>query len=89
MQNYIFVTSIQFHEFTVCDNQALLLACVRFINDRKICEEMMFCHLLKTFCPEENIFSNIKDYLNLKGIPIRIFCVRVFLLSFMMLLNDN
>ena len=33
--------SIQLDESTVPDNQALLLAYVRFINDKKICEEIL------------------------------------------------
>ena len=63
--------SIQLDESTVFDNQALLLAYVRFIKNKKICEQMFFCHSLETFCQGENIFSNLKDYFNLKGIPIR------------------
>ena len=32
---------------------------------------MLFCHSLGTFYQGENIFSNLKGYLNLKDIPIR------------------
>ena len=49
----------------------MLLAYVRLTNDKKICKDMSFCHSLETFCQGENIFSNLTDYLNLKGIPIR------------------
>ena len=57
--------SIQLDESTACNNHALVLACVRFISDKKICEEMLFSHSLKTFCQKENIFLNLKGYLNL------------------------
>ena len=55
--------SIQLDESTVRDDKALLLAYVRFIEDKKICEEMLFCHSLVTFCQGEIIFSNLKGYL--------------------------
>ena len=32
---------------------------------------MLFCHSLEAFCQGENNFSNLKGYLNLKGISIR------------------
>ena len=63
--------SIQVDESTVRDNQPLLLAYVGITKDKKICEEMLFCYSLETFCQGENIFLNLKGYLNLKGIPIR------------------
>ena len=68
--------SIQLDKSAVRDNQALLLACIWLINDKKNCEKK-FCHSLETFCPRENIFSNPKSHFNLEGIPIRnmIFCV--------------
>ena len=69
--------SIQLDESAVRDkkNQALPLAYIRFINDKKICKEI-FCHSLETFCPRENIFSSLKGYLNLKTIHIAnmVFC---------------
>ena len=51
--------SIQLDESTVRDDQALLIrlvAYVWFINNKEICEEMLFCHSLETFCQGENIF---------------------------------
>ena len=64
--------SLQPDESTVRDNQALLVVSVRFINEKKICEELLFCHSQEIFCQRENIFSTVKGYLNLKGILIEI-----------------
>ena len=44
------VFSVQLDESSICDIQALLLAFVRFKNDKKICKYMLFCHSLETFC---------------------------------------
>ena len=62
--------SIQLDESTVHDNQALLLAYVRFINNKKFVKRRCFVIHWKHFAKEKTFFSNLKSYLNLKGIPI-------------------
>lgn len=62
--------SIQLDESTLPNNEALLLAYVRFVKDGKVCQELLFAKCLETDTKGETIFNTMKDFLEEKGIPI-------------------
>lgn len=63
--------SIQLDESTLPNNEALLLAYVRFIKEEKICQELLFAKNLETDTKGESIFNTMHVFFQEKGIPIR------------------
>ncbi|XP_042905449.1 zinc finger MYM-type protein 6-like [Parasteatoda tepidariorum] len=62
--------ALQIDESTVIDNKAVL-AYVRFINESKeINEEMLFTRTLTTDTKGSSIFKLVKDYFQVKEIPL-------------------
>ncbi|VVC25087.1 Reverse transcriptase domain [Cinara cedri] len=70
--NYLQTTyfSIQLDESTLPDNEALLLAYIRFVMDQEIHEELLFARTLTTDTRSESIFNVLKDYFTDKAIPL-------------------
>lgn len=62
--------SLQLDESTIRDSEALLLAYVRYIDKESFQEEMLFCESLETTTTSKDIYSKVKNYLNLHEIPI-------------------
>ncbi|XP_071032987.1 SCAN domain-containing protein 3-like [Parasteatoda tepidariorum] len=63
-------SALQIDESTVIDNKAVL-AYVRFINESKeINEEMLFTRTLNTDTKGSSIFKLVKDYFEVKEIPL-------------------
>ncbi|XP_026475840.1 protein ZBED8-like [Ctenocephalides felis] len=63
--------SIQLDESTLPENEALLLAYVRFIREEKMCQELLFAKSLKTDTKGETIFFALDEFFKEKGIPLR------------------
>ncbi|XP_071041917.1 protein FAM200C-like [Parasteatoda tepidariorum] len=62
--------ALQIDESTVIDNKSVL-AYVRFINESKeINEEMLFTRTLNTDTKGSSIFKLVKDYFEVKEIPL-------------------
>ncbi|XP_042895049.1 protein FAM200C-like [Parasteatoda tepidariorum] len=62
--------ALQIDESTAIDNKAVL-AYVRFINERKeINEGMLFTRTLNTDIKGSSIFKMVKDYFEVKEIPL-------------------
>ena len=51
------------------DNEALLLAYVRYIDKSKFAEDMLFCKSLETTITATNIYNKLKHYLHINNIP--------------------
>ncbi|CAH1998469.1 unnamed protein product [Acanthoscelides obtectus] len=70
--NYLQTThfSIELDKSTLPDNEALLLAYVRFIMNQEIYEELLFARTLITDTKVESIFHVLKDYFIEKAIPL-------------------
>jgi len=63
--------SLQLDESTLRDNEALLLAYVRYVNiDQKITEELLFAKSLITDTKGLTIFNVVNNFFIEKGIPI-------------------
>ena len=62
--------SLQLDETTTSDNNALLMAYVRYIADGKIMEELLFCKCLETDPKGQTIFQTLSDYLQDKSISL-------------------
>lgn len=63
--------ALQIDESTVIDNNAILLAYVRFINEQKeSTEEMLFARSLTTDAKGSSIFNVLKEYFEEKDIPL-------------------
>ena len=62
--------SIQLDETTTSDNNALLMAYVRYIPDGKVMEELLFCKSLETDTKGQTIFQTLSAYLEDKSIPL-------------------
>lgn len=63
--------ALQIDESTVTDNKALLLAYVRFINERKeIVEEVLFATNLITDTKGSLIFQTVEEYFTRKNVPL-------------------
>nr|XP_042908516.1 protein ZBED8-like [Parasteatoda tepidariorum] len=63
--------ALQIDESTVIDNKAIVLAYLRFINESKeINEEMLFTRTLNTDTKGSSIFKLVKDYFEVKEIPL-------------------
>lgn len=62
--------TLQLDESTVRDNEAILMAYVRYIKNGKIVEEMLFSKSMITDTKGTSIFNVLKSYLDEKGIPI-------------------
>jgi len=54
--------SLQIDESTLPNNEALLLAYVRFVKKRKIVQEMLIARTLNTDTKSESIFNIVKDF---------------------------
>ncbi|XP_060862357.1 protein FAM200C-like [Metopolophium dirhodum] len=54
--------SLQIDESTLPNNEALLLAYVRFVKEGKIVQEMLFARTLITDTKGESIFNIVKDF---------------------------
>ncbi|XP_025414674.1 protein ZBED8-like [Sipha flava] len=63
--------SLQIDESTLPNNEALLLAYVRFVNKGKIVQEMLFARTLITDTKGESIFNIVKDFFKEKNIPLK------------------
>ena len=61
---------IQLDETTTSDNNALLMAYVRYIDDGKVMEELLFCKCLQTDATGQTIFQTLVAYLQDKSIPL-------------------
>lgn len=63
--------ALQIDESTVTDNKAILLAYVRFINERKeIVEELLFATSLITDTKGSSIFQAVEEYFIRKNVPL-------------------
>ncbi|XP_050520167.1 SCAN domain-containing protein 3-like [Daktulosphaira vitifoliae] len=62
--------SIQLDESTLSDNEALLLAYVRFVKEEKICQELLFVKNLVTNTKGESIFQTLEEFFKEKEIPM-------------------
>jgi hypothetical protein len=62
--------SLQFDESTLRNNESLLLAYVRFINYKNICQELLFANKLETDTEGKSIFDVLEHYFKEKGIPL-------------------
>jgi zinc finger BED domain-containing protein 5/7/8/9 len=63
--------ALQIDESTVTDNKAILLAYVRFINERKeIVEELLFATSLITDTKGSSIFQAVEEYFTRKNVPL-------------------
>ncbi|XP_039309107.1 protein ZBED8-like [Solenopsis invicta] len=63
--------SIQLDESTLPTNEALLLAYVRFIQDEKISQELLFARNLETDTKGETIFNTLEKFCDEKKIPLK------------------
>ena len=61
--------SSQLNDTTTSDNNALLMAYVRYIADGNIMEKLLFCKCLETETKDRTIFQTLSDYLQNKSIP--------------------
>lgn len=70
LSNYLQTTyfSTQLDKSTVLNNEALLLAYVRFVMDQEIHEELLFVRTLTTNTKGESIFNVLKNYFTEKTI---------------------
>ena len=55
--------SLELHETTSSDNNALLMAYIRYIFDGKIMEEFLFCKCLEIDTKDQTIFQTLSAYL--------------------------
>jgi uncharacterized protein (UPF0305 family) len=67
--------SIQLDESTLPNNEALLLAYVRFILNQEVHEELLFARTLKTDTKGESIYNVLKEYFIEKKFLWVIFCL--------------
>ena len=63
--------SLQLDESTLPNNDALLLAYVRFVKCEKVCQELLFARSLETDTRGKSIFDVMEQYLKEKGIPLK------------------
>ena len=61
---------IQLDETTTSDNNALLMAYVRYTDNGKVMEELLFCKCLQTDATGQTIFQTLLAYLQEKSIPL-------------------
>ncbi|XP_013913991.1 PREDICTED: zinc finger MYM-type protein 6-like [Thamnophis sirtalis] len=62
---------MQIDESTISENEALLLAYVRFINrNEEIGEELLFAQTLATDTKGSSIFKKVEEFFNEKNIPL-------------------
>ncbi|KFD45889.1 hypothetical protein M513_13227, partial [Trichuris suis] len=62
--------SLQVDESTLPQNEALLLAYVRFIKEGKLVQELLFARELLTDTRGESIFRTVEDFFKKKEIPL-------------------
>lgn len=62
--------SIQLDESVIRGNESILMAYVRFVKDRKIYEEMLFCESLKSDTKGETMYEVLKTYFSKNSIPL-------------------
>ncbi|KFD52610.1 hypothetical protein M513_06457 [Trichuris suis] len=62
--------SLQVDESTLPQNEALLLAYVRFIKEGKLVQELLFAKELLTDTRGESIFRTVEDFFKEKEIPL-------------------
>ena len=62
--------ALQLDESTLRDNEALLMAYVRFVDENELREEMLFARCLKTDTKGETIFNEVQSYLKENNIPL-------------------
>uniref|UniRef100_A0A5S6Q3M5 DUF4371 domain-containing protein n=1 Tax=Trichuris muris TaxID=70415 RepID=A0A5S6Q3M5_TRIMR len=63
--------SLGLDESTLPDNEAILLAYVRFISDEQMKPEFLFARELNTDAKRETIFQVVDDFFKEKGIPLK------------------
>lgn len=62
--------SIQLDESTLLNDEALLLAYVRFIHKEQVCQEMLFARSLKTDTKGQTVYQTVSDFCEAKEIPL-------------------
>lgn len=62
--------SIQIDESTLPGNEALLLAYLRCVKEKTICQELLFAKNLVTHTKGESIFHSLEEFFKVKEIPM-------------------
>ncbi|XP_065654637.1 zinc finger BED domain-containing protein 5-like [Hydra vulgaris] len=57
---------VQMDESTLRDSEAVLLTCVRYIDNNDFAEVMLFCKSLKSSTTAKDTYSTLKSYLRIK-----------------------
>ena len=70
LYNYLLIFLLTAGRSTLPNNEALLLAYVRFIMDQEIHEKLLFARTLTIDTKGESIFYVLKDYFIKKAIPL-------------------
>ncbi|CAK9832791.1 Zinc finger MYM-type protein 6 [Anthophora retusa] len=63
--------SVQMDESTLRDSEAVLITYVRFIDEGRFAEEMLFCKKLESTTRSRDIYNIFKEYLDVNSIPIK------------------
>ena len=64
--------SLQLDESTLPGNESVLLAYVRFIKGRSLCQELFFARFLETDTKGESVYRALEGYFQKKSIPLTI-----------------
>ena len=59
-------------ESTLRDSEAVLIVYIRYIDKGDFAEEMLFCVSLESTTTAKDIYNKLKNYLDVKNIPIKI-----------------
>ena len=62
--------SLQIDEATLPDNSSLLLAYVRYLDEGKLHQELLFASTLDTYTKGQSIFATVEDFFRNKNIPL-------------------
>ena len=62
---------LQLDESTLPGNESLLLAYVRFIKGRSLCQELLFARFLETDTKGESVYRAVKDYFQKKAFRLQ------------------
>lgn len=63
--------SVQMDESTLRDSEAVLITYVRYIDKGDFAEEMLFCKSLESTTTSKDIYSKLKNYLDVNNIPMK------------------
>lgn len=58
-------------ESTLRDSEAILITYVRYIDKGDFAEEMLFCKSLESTTTSKDIYSKLKNYLDVNNIPMK------------------